>query len=123
VDGGLVHDEKFERYAATGWHLRRNQSLDRAPCREEEHDLYNGVTNHHQTLRYSQPCANEARTAVTYRNAGLVYYPLVPRNIRRELPTVPYMRRSRVPNSTDLSLLGTVRNQPDTHGVNDCKGL
>lgn len=43
-DGGLVNDDKSERQTVTRQHVRGNQSLDRAPCRQEEHEMGSGVT-------------------------------------------------------------------------------
>ena len=116
-DGGLVNDEKSERQTVTSQRVREYQSLDGAPRRQEKHDLNSGVTHSYRALRYFQPDADKAGTAATYRISCLVYDPLVPRDIRREFPTAQDMLRSRVLNSTDLSLLRSVRDQPDGHGV------
>lgn len=44
LGGGLVNDEESERQTVTRQHVRGNQSLDHAPCRQEEHHLNSGVT-------------------------------------------------------------------------------
>lgn len=49
-NGGFVNDEKFERQTVTPQHVRRNQSFDRAPRRQEEHNLNSGVDHDYRTL-------------------------------------------------------------------------
>lgn len=81
------------------------------PCRQDKHNLSDGVTHDHQALRNLRPDAHEAETAVDRRCAGLMQQSIGTLEHSAGAPNYATHVPIPVPSSTDPSVLWSVRDQ------------